>query len=153
MSHTDVGRRTVRAPVDQVFAALVDAEVRAVWLPPSGMSAGIDWFEARPGGGYRMTLTYDDEATPGKSDANTDVVEARFVVMDKPRRVVEEVDFVSDDPAFTGTMTMTWSLEAADGGTLVTITATGVPEGISSEDHAAAFASTLGNLREHLARR
>jgi len=37
-------------------------------------------------------------------------------------RVVQAVDFVSDDPAFAGTMTMTWAVRAVDGGTRVQIT-------------------------------
>ena len=65
MSHMDVGRATVEAPADEVFAALVDAEARTIWLPPAGMSGRFDRFDARPGGGYRMTLAYDDEATHG----------------------------------------------------------------------------------------
>ena len=60
--------------------------------------------------------------------------------------MVEEADFVSDNPEFAGTMTMTWSLAPAVGGTRVTITATGVPDGISREEHITAFASTLSNL-------
>jgi uncharacterized protein YndB with AHSA1/START domain len=152
VSHTDVGRATVEASAHEVFAALVDAEARTIWLPPAGMSGRFDWFDATPGGGYRMTLSYDDEETRGKSTANTDVVEVRFIAVDEPRRVVEEVDFVSDDPDFAGTMTMTWSLQPVDGRTRVTVTATGVPDGISSEDHVMAFASTLSNLNQYVQR-
>lgn len=150
MSHTDVGRAVVSAGPDEVFAALVDVEARTVWLPPAGMSGRFDWFDARPGGGYRLVLSYDDPAVPGKSGRNTDVVEVRFVDVAAPQRLVEEADFVSDDEAFAGTMTMTWSLEAAGSGTLVTITATGVPDGISSADHIEAFTSTLANLDTYL---
>ena len=146
MSHTDVGRASIDAPPEEVFAALVDAAARVVWLPPAGMSGRFDWFDARPGGGYRLTLTYDDESTRGKSQDNADVVEVRFTAIDEPRQLVEEADFVADDPDLAGTMTMTWSLEPVDRGTLVTITATDVPDGISSDDHVAAFASTLSNL-------
>jgi uncharacterized protein YndB with AHSA1/START domain len=150
MSHTDVGRATVSASPDEVFAALVDVEARTVWLPPAGMSGRFEWFDARPGGGYRLVLAYDDPTISGKSDMNTDVVEVRFVDVDAPHRIVEQADFVSEDTAFAGTMTMTWSLEAAGAGTLVTITASGVPDGISSADHAEAFISTLANLDAYL---
>jgi uncharacterized protein YndB with AHSA1/START domain len=152
VSHTDVGHAVVKAPLDEVFAALVDEAARSAWLPPAGMSGRFSWFDARPGGGYRMTLTYDDETTPGKSGENSDVVEVRFVNVEEPHRIVEEADFVSDDPDLAGTMTMTWSLEPVDGGTLVVITATDVPDGISSEDHATAFASTLSNLNAYVSR-
>jgi uncharacterized protein YndB with AHSA1/START domain len=114
------------------------------------MSARFSWFDARPGGGYKLTLTYDDEATRGKSVENADVVEVRFTAVEEPRQLVEEADFVSDGPSLAGTMTMTWSLEPVGPRTLVTITATDVPDGISSEDHATAFASTLRNLDEYL---
>lgn len=142
----------VNAPREEVFAALVNEDARTVWLPPDGMSGRFTWFDARPGGGYRLTLTYDDEGTQGKSRENTDVVEVRFVSLEEPRRVVEEADFVSDDPDLVGTMTMTWSLEAVGNGTLVGITATDVPDVISSEDHATAFASTLSNLDQYVTR-
>ena len=146
VSHTDKARATVEAPPEEVFAALVDAEARTAWLPPAGMTGGFSWFDARPGGGYRLTLAYDDKATRGKSEDNTDVVEVRFIAVDEPRLLVEVAEFVSDDPDLTGTMTMTWTLEPADRGTLVTITATDVPDGISSKDHVTAFESTLSNL-------
>lgn len=152
MTHTDTGRVLVEAPREVVFAALVDEAARIEWLPPAGMSGRFSWFDARPGGGYRLTLTYDDESTQGKSGGNSDVVEVRFVRIDESSRIVEEADFVSDDPDLAGTMTMTWSLEPVDGGTLVVITATDVPDGISSDDHAAAFASTLSNLSDYVTR-
>lgn len=80
------------------------------------------------------------------------MVEVRFVNVGEPRRIVEEADFVSEDPDLAGTMTMAWSLEPVDGGTLVVITATDVPDGISSQDHATAFASTLSNLNAYVSR-
>jgi len=152
MTHTDVGRAVVAASPGSVFAALVDEEARTAWLPPAGMTGRFTWFDARPGGGYRMTLAYDDESTQGKSGGNTDVVEVRFVEIVEPSRLVEQADFVSGDPDLAGTMTMTWSLEPVDDGTLVTITATDVPDGVSSEEHVAAFASTLDNLGAYVAR-
>lgn len=150
MSHTDVGRAVVSAAPHEVFAALVDEEARTVWLPPAGMSGRFEWFDAHPGGGYRLVLEYDDPAVSGKSDRNTDVFEVRFVDLAAPQRLVEEAEFVSEDEAFAGTMTMTWTLEAVEAGTLVTITATGVPDGISSADHVEAFTSTLANLDTYL---
>ena len=48
--------------------------------------------------------------------------------------------------------TMTWSLDSVDDGTLVTIAASIVPDGISNEDRTAAFASTLGSLNRYLDR-
>ncbi len=65
-------------------------------------------------------------------------------------RVVQAVDFVSDDAAYAGTMTMTWQFTAADSGTRVDIRADDVPVGISAEDHSAGLASSLANLATYL---
>jgi uncharacterized protein YndB with AHSA1/START domain len=98
-------------------------------------------------------LTYADASTArGKSTANSDIVEARFVELVPGVRLVQAVDFVSDDPANAGTMTMTWELTPIDTGTRVDIRADDVPAGISAEDHAAGLASSLANLASFLER-
>ena len=77
---TDTAHREIAAPPGRVFAALVDPDALAAWLPPGGMSARFERFDARPGGSYRMVLTYADTSTgPGKTTADSDVVEARYV--------------------------------------------------------------------------
>jgi uncharacterized protein YndB with AHSA1/START domain len=146
MTHTDSGDIVIAAPPEAVFAAMVDPDARTVWLPPTGMTGRFEWFDARAGGGYRMVLEYDDTSQIGKSEQNRDVTEVRFAAVEPPHRIVEQVDFVSDDPRFAGTMSMTWAVEAVGSGSRVTVTATDVPDGISSADHATAFASTLANL-------
>ncbi|NJM83498.1 MAG: hypothetical protein HC844_14400 [Tabrizicola sp.] len=78
------------------------------------------------------------------------VVDARFVDIVPGVRVVQAVDFVSDDPAFAGTMTMTWAVTATGTGTEVEIRADDVPDGISAEDHAEGLASSLANLAAYL---
>jgi len=147
MPRTDRASRVIAAPPERVFAALVDPEALTAWLPPDGMSGRFERFDARPGGSYRMVLTYADASgAPGKSTAGSDVVEARFVDIVAGARVVQAVDFVSDDPAYAGTMTMTWEVTAVDAGTRVDIVADDVPDGISAQDHAAGLASSLTNL-------
>jgi uncharacterized protein YndB with AHSA1/START domain len=147
VSRTDTTSRVIRADPERVFAALVHADAVAQWLPPSGMSGRFERFDARPGGSYRLVLTYEsDSAGAGKATADTDVVEARFVDIVPGVRVVQAIDFVSDDPAFAGTMTMTWELSAVADGTRVEIRAVDVPTGVSPEDHAVGMASSLANL-------
>ena len=81
------------------------------------------------------------------------MVEVRFVDVVPNVKVVQAVDFVSDDPAYAGTMIMTWAVAAAaDGGTRVEIRADDVPDGISAEDHAVGLASSLANLAAHVER-
>ena len=137
----------VAASPARVYAALVDPDALAAWLPPEGMSGRFERFDARPGGSYRMVLDYADaSAAPGKATADSDVVDVRFVDLVPGVRVVQAVDFVSDDPAYSGTMTMTWELTRVEGGTRVDLRAEDVPAGISAEDHAAGLASSLANL-------
>jgi uncharacterized protein YndB with AHSA1/START domain len=151
VTRTDRSSRFIDAPPDRVFAAFVDPEALAAWLPPEGMRGAFERFDARPGGSYRMVLTYQDASgAPGKASADSDVVEARFVDIVAGDRVVQAIDFVSDDPRFAGTMTMTWQVTAVDQGTLVDIVADDVPDGIAAEDHAAGLASSLANLAAHL---
>ena len=57
----------------------------------------------------------------------------------------------ADDPAHAGTMTMTWSMTATDGGTRVEIRADDVPRGISAAEHAEGLSSSLANLERYLA--
>jgi len=109
MPRTDRGSRVIAAPPGRVWAALVDPGALMAWLPPGEMTGRFERFDARPGGSYRMVLTYADASgAPGKATADSDVVEARFVDIVPGERVIQAVDFVSDDPAYAGTMTMTW---------------------------------------------
>jgi len=143
----------IAAPPERVYSAFVDREALVAWLPPDGMSGRFERFDPRPGGSYRLVLTYADAfASPGKASTDSDVVEARFVDLVPGARVVQAVDFVSDDPAYAGTMTMTWEITAVDGGTRVDITADNVPDGVSPEDHAAGLTSSLANLADYLER-
>ena len=147
MPRTDRASRVIAAPVGRVFDALVNRDALLAWLPPRGMTAKFERFDPRPGGSYRLLLTYVDPAdSRGKSSADSDIVEARYVDIVPGVRVVQTVDFVSDDPRFAGTMTMTWTVAAVDGGTRVEITADDVPDGISADDHATGLASSLENL-------
>ncbi|MFB7758794.1 SRPBCC family protein [Streptomyces xiamenensis] len=153
MPRTDTASRTITAPLDRVWDALVDPAALAVWLPPAGMTGRFERFDARPGGSYRLVLTYADASgAPGKATADSDIVEARFVDIVPGVRVVQAVDFVSDDPANAGTMTMTWQVTAVAAGTRVDIVATDVPDGITAEDHAEGLASSLANLAAHTER-
>lgn len=151
MPRTDRASRVIAAPIERVYAALVDPEALVAWLPPDGMSGRFERFDARTGGSYQMVLTYADPSeAAGKSTADSDIVEGRFVDIVPGRRVVQAVDFVSDDPAYAGTMTMTWEVTALDAGTRLDIVADDVPDGISAHDHAAGLASSLRNVAAYL---
>jgi uncharacterized protein YndB with AHSA1/START domain len=80
MPRTDTASRVMAAPARSVFDALVDPEALLAWLPPAGMTGRFEGFDPRPGGTYRLVLTYDDPPeAPGKATADSDLVEARFI--------------------------------------------------------------------------
>ena len=65
------------------------------------------------------------------------------------KRIVEAIDFESDDPAFAGTMRMFWDLRDVPEGTEVTVTAEDVPDGIGEADHITGITSSLENLARY----
>lgn len=151
MTRTDRANRVIAAPQAAVYDALMDRESLEAWLPPEGMRGQIGRWDPRPGGGFRMTLTYLDPVdSPGKTSDTTDVVDIEFGDLVPPERVVHRTVFDSADPAYAGTMTMTWHLAAvgaaADDRTEVTVTATDVPPGIDQAVHEVGIASSLANL-------
>ncbi|MCF2530309.1 SRPBCC domain-containing protein [Yinghuangia soli] len=162
MARTDRAERTIAAPREDVYRALVERDALEAWLPPEGMSGRIERWDPRPGGGFRMVLTYLDPAgSPGKSSDATDVVDVELADLVPPERVVQRAVFEAEDPAFAGVMTMTWQLAAADAvtgtragtGTTVTVTAADVPPGIHQDVHEEGIASSLANLAAYVEQR
>jgi uncharacterized protein YndB with AHSA1/START domain len=144
----DTAARTIAATPEAIYRAWVDPDALARWLPPKGMACRIDDFDPRQGGAFRMVLSYLDLADGhhGKSGEGEDAVEGRFIALEPGRRIVQDIVFRSQDPAFAGTMRMTWDFAPTDAGAEVTITAKNVPSGITPEDHAAGLAASLENL-------
>ncbi|MDO3410537.1 SRPBCC family protein [Saccharibacillus sp. CPCC 101409] len=144
----DKASRVIQASPQTVYEAFLNPEVLVSWLPPDGMKAVVHTFDVREGGVYRMSLIYMDaeHAGAGKTSADTDVVQGRFVELVPGRKIVQTAVFESDDPKFAGEMRMTWQLTEMGGITRVTVLCEQVPEGILQKDHQRALASTLGNL-------
>ncbi|HEX4937139.1 MAG TPA: SRPBCC domain-containing protein [Candidatus Kapabacteria bacterium] len=70
----------------------------------------------------------------------------RFTKLEYGQRIEQAVDFQSEDPAFAGTMRVTWTLQPVEDGTLVSVRAEDVPDGILPDDHAAGMRASLENL-------
>jgi uncharacterized protein YndB with AHSA1/START domain len=140
----------IAASPECLYGAFVDAAALVQWLPPKGAHGVIEAFDPRIGGVFRMTLAFDSSAASGKTTSNTDVVNGRFIDLVPNERISWAITFVSDDPDFAGTMTMTWIFASENGHTRVTITAVDVPPGIRPEDHEQGMASSLANLASHV---
>ncbi|MFC7725767.1 SRPBCC domain-containing protein [Nocardioides sp. GCM10028917] len=147
MPRIDRAVTDVSAPPGEVYAAFVDADALAAWLPPDGMTGEIAEADLRVGGGFTMTLRYDE--TPeggGKTTEHADVSRVAIDELVEPERVVWGVEFDSDDPDIAGRMTMTWTFAALDKGTRIAIDATDVPPGIDVEAHQQGLDASLANL-------
>ncbi|WP_433424816.1 SRPBCC domain-containing protein [Microtetraspora malaysiensis] len=139
--------RHVNAPRSAVYQALVDADAIAKWRVPAGMSSHVHEFDAREGGAFRVSLTYDAPGPTGKSAARTDTYHGHFAELVPDERVVEVFEFETADPGLRGTMTMTTTLtDAADGGTEVVIAHDRIPDVIPASDNETGTRMALANL-------
>jgi uncharacterized protein YndB with AHSA1/START domain len=146
---TDRASREIDASPERLYGAFADAATLMSWLPPGDMTGEALEYDFREGGRYRIALTYaasDGARAAGKSGGGTDVSQGRFVTLEPGRRIVQSVEFESDQPEFSGEMQMTWTFEPIAGGTEVSIVAENVPPGITEADHAEGLRSSLDNL-------
>ncbi|MCV7117498.1 SRPBCC domain-containing protein [Mycobacterium nebraskense] len=121
MTQTRVTRH-IRAPRGSVYRALLDADAVAAWRAPEGMTAIVHSFDARVGGHFRVSLTYESPDGRGKTADRTDTYHGRFVELVLDERVVEEIEFETSDPA-------------ANGDTTVVVHHDGIPSGVSPQDN------------------
>src|SRR6266853_1133013 len=129
MNSTRISYR-VNAPRASVYRTLLDAHAVATWMVPTGMTSHVHAFDAREGGSFRISLTYDSPTGTGKTTAHTDTYHGRFVKLVTNEQVVEVVEFETTDPALRGQMTITISLADAGGGTDILAVHDGLPRGV-----------------------
>ena len=143
--------RIVKARPETLYEVFMDPAALVDWLPPGEMTGKIHEFDARAGGGYRMSLFYpsSERALRGKTSEREDMVDVRFVELEPARRIVEAVTFVTTDPALSGEMTIVVTFDEVSGGTEVTFLCQNLPPGLRPEDNEAGSRLSL----EQLARR
>ncbi len=139
-------RRFIRAPRARVYQMLLDPGMLPKWKVPDNMSMHIHEFEPQEGGRLRISLTYDDSAAAGKTNAATDTYHGRFEQLVPDELVVESDEFETFDPALQGTMTSTIRLADAPGGTELVATHDGLPPGVSSSDNELGWEMALDKL-------
>lgn len=147
MPRIDRAVADVAATPDEVYAAFVDPEALGAWLPPDGMRGELSEARLHEGGGFTMTLHYDEAPEGGgKTTSDSDVTHVVIDELVPGERVVWGVEFESDDPDNAGRMTMTWTFTARGGGTRVAIDATDVPAGIDADAHQQGLEASLAHL-------
>ncbi len=116
--------RVLKAPPERVYRAFTDADALAKWLPPHGFTAKVHEFDARVGGGYRMSFT---NFSSGRSHSfGGTYIELR------PHERIRYTDRF-DDPNLPGEMNVTVALKAVICGTELSIVQDGIPDVIPTE--------------------
>jgi uncharacterized protein YndB with AHSA1/START domain len=136
----------IDAPRPAVYRALVDQDAIARWRVPAGMSSQVHEFDAREGGGFRVSLTYEAPEATGKSAPHTDTYHGHFRKLVPNEQVVEVLEFETADPALRGVMTMTTTLTDADSGTDVLVVHDGIPDAVPAADNETGTRMALANL-------
>lgn len=136
----------MRAPRSAVYQALLDAGAIAKWRVPAGMSSRVHEFDAREGGSFRISLTYDAPAEAGKSAPHIDTYHGCFVKLVPNEQVVEALEFETADPELRGQMTMTTTLTEVAGGTDVLVVHEGIPDKVPAADNETGTRMALASL-------
>jgi uncharacterized protein YndB with AHSA1/START domain len=136
----------MNAARSDVYRALLDADAIAQWRVPTGMSSYVHEFDAREGGLFRISLTYDTPTGTGKSAPHTDTYHGHFVKLVPNEQVVEVFEFETADPELRGEMRMTTTLTEADGGTDVLVVHEQIPDSVPAADNETGTRMALENL-------
>jgi uncharacterized protein YndB with AHSA1/START domain len=116
--------RVFKAPPEKVYRAFTNPEAMAKWLPPHGFTCTVHEFEAKVGGGFRMSFT---NFTTGNSHAFS----GEYLEM-KPGALLRYTDKF-DDPNLPGVITVTVAFKAVLCGTELNVTQEGIPDVIPVE--------------------
>ncbi len=138
--------RHIHAPRALVYRALLDAEAVQQWMVPDAMTSHVHSYDAREGGTFRISLTYDLPTAAGKTSSHTDSFHGRFVRLVPDTEVVQVVEFETDDPAMKGEMTITYLLADADDGTDLTGLHENLPPGVSPADNELGWSMSIDKL-------
>lgn len=136
----------INATTEAVYNAFIHAEALEVWLAPDEMTGKIHNFELKEGGGYTMSLFYNEDSGTGKTGSNEDRFHSEFKELVANKKIVQAVTFESDDEAFAGEMIMEARIEPEEEGTLVTVCFHNIPEGIKEEDNEEGTRQSLEKL-------
>ena len=139
---------TIKAPRHRIYQAFLDPLALAAWQVPDNMRSQVHNFDPRPGGQFRISLTYQnpEDAQLGKTAPATDTFHGRFVQLVPDEKIIEVIEFETHVPGFAGEMTLTVTLADADGGTEVSLLYEHLPPAIRLEDNEAGTRQSLQKL-------
>lgn len=114
----------LKASPEKVYRAFTTADALASWLPPYGFLCKVHSFEAREGGGYKMSFT---NFTTGNGHS----FGGKYLEI-KPNEFLKYTDKF-DSPDLPGEMLNTVIFKKVSVGTELHVTQEGIPEMIPAE--------------------
>jgi uncharacterized protein YndB with AHSA1/START domain len=147
MRSTRVSRR-IHAPRSRVYAAFLDAKAVETWMVPTGMTSQVHEFEGHEGGRFRISLTYEAPTGAGKTSAQTDTYHGRFIELVPDSKIVQALEFETENPGLQGEMTITVTLSDAPDGTQLVAVHDALPSGVPPADNELGWNISLGKLAE-----
>lgn len=136
----------IEAPPPRVYAALLDPRLIPRWRVPAGMRCRVHEFDAREGGAFRVSLTYEMPGAVGKSSEHTDTYRGRFERLVPDACVVEQVEFETADPRMQGPMRITTRLVPEGTGTRLSAVHEDLPPGVAPADNEVGWQESLARL-------
>jgi uncharacterized protein YndB with AHSA1/START domain len=131
-------QRVFKAPPEKVFAAFVDPDALAKWLPPDGFVGKVHSMDARVGGRFRMSFQ-----TVSKSWTNA--FGGEYVEIVPNRKLVYTDAFETNEASMQGTMRVTITFTPVAGGTQLELVQEGIPMPVASGSPYG-WAQSLDNL-------
>ena len=116
--------RVLRTTPEKVYRAFLDADALAKWLPPYGFTCSVQHFDAKLGGGFKMSFK---NFTSGHSHS----FGGEYLEL-LPNQLIRYTDKF-DDPNLPGEMQVTVVLKPVSCGTELAVTQSGIPEVIPTE--------------------
>lgn len=125
-TQTAQAARVILASPRTLFRAYLDAETMAGWRSVDGAEVSFSDFQARPGGGYRVSLRAPDASLGAELGGELDVI-VEFAELAGQEKIVEVIRPLQ----LAGELTLTTTLEPDRDGTRVP----SWPKGISRLFH------------------
>jgi uncharacterized protein YndB with AHSA1/START domain len=116
--------RVFKTTPEKLFRAFTDPLALASWLPPYGFLCTVHSYDAKAGGGYKMSFT---NFSTGKSHS----FGGKYLEI-KPNEYLKYTDKF-DDPNLPGEMLTTVTIKKVSVGTDLTVTQDGIPDMIPAE--------------------
>jgi uncharacterized protein YndB with AHSA1/START domain len=129
--------RVFTAPPDRIYRAFLEPEAIAKWLPPNGFTCTVHSFDAKVGGGFKMSFR---NFTTGHSHS----FGGKYLELTPGKRV--RYTDVFDDPNLPGEMTVTVDIKQVSVGADVSIVQEGIPDAIPAEACYLGWQESLRNL-------